>query len=139
MTSDVTLQCAICEETADDPRLLSQCMPCGRTFHLNPFNTEEHKDCGDAVIGPSQGVEFWCQVCIEEMNTEVAAHPPDLRAQLEELSSPGGLFPRPAPPRPSPSPAASAAPERDTAPTREAPPRRNRPAARRRYRKLNRE
>jgi hypothetical protein len=133
MTSDVTLQCAICEETADDPRLLSQCMPCGRTFHLNPFNTEEHKDCGDAVIGPSQGVEFWCLVCLEEMNTEVAAHPPDPRAQLEELSAPGGLFPIPAPTQTSaPTPAAS------PAPTRDAPRRRNRPAARRRYRKLNR-
>lgn len=129
MTSDTTLQCAICGDAVADQRLVSECVNCNRTFHLNPYNSGDHRDCGDAIIGPSQGVEFWCQICLEQLETEAAANRPDPRAALDELAAPGALFPRPdgneaAPPAPPPA--------------RDAPPRRGRTPARRRYRRIDR-
>ena len=86
MTSEATLQCAICGETADDPRLVTECLSCSRTFHLNPYNDDQHKDCGDALIGPTQGVEFWCEACLSRLNEEMSAHPPDPRSVIDDLA-----------------------------------------------------
>ncbi len=137
MTSEATADCAICGEGADDPRLLSECLSCGRAFHLNPYNSDEHRDCGDAIIGPTQGVEFWCESCIAQLDAEISANPTDPRAALDQLAAPGGLLlPSNAPP--IPAPAAAPAPTAPAPQAREAPPRRARAPRARRYRRINR-
>ena len=87
MTSDVTYQCAICDETVEDGRLVAECMACTRTFHLNPYSKGEYKDCGDAIIGPTEGVEFWCQDCLAELDAEATANQPDPRAFLDDVAA----------------------------------------------------
>jgi hypothetical protein len=147
MTSETTLLCAICGDATDDPRLLSECMSCDRTFHLNPYNNKEHRDCGDAIIGPTQGVEFWCQLCLEELNAELSASQPDPRAMLDQLAGPAelrGLVQRPAPVAPPaavPAPPAPPAPATSNAPSDQPPaappPRRDRAEPRKRYRRID--
>lgn len=142
MTSDVMTECGMCGEGVDDPRLLSECLSCGQAFHLNPYNSGEHRDCGDAIIGPTQGVEFWCGSCIERLEAELSANPVDPRAALDQLAAPGGLLlraPAAEPTEPTSAPAA-APPTPATAKTteRDAPPRRARPERGRRYRRIDR-
>lgn len=130
MTSSVMTTCDICGESAAEPQLFSECIICSRTFHLNPYNNDEHKDCGDAIIGESEGIEFWCGSCLEELHKNVSAQPVDPREALEELAAPSELYPRRAP-----APAAQSAPTPE--PSREAPPRRERSTPRKRYRRID--
>jgi hypothetical protein len=130
MTSDTDLQCAICGEAADDPRLVTECMSCSRTFHLNPFNDGEHRDCGDALIGPTQGVEFWCEPCLTRLNEEMSAHPPDPRGVVDNLAIPPEILQQRREQQAAEQPAAGPPPN---AP----PPRRARTRPAKRYRRVD--
>jgi len=136
MTSE-TLLCAICDESVEDARLISECIGCSRSFHLNPYSGGDHKDCGDALIGPTQGVEFWCRVCIEQVDAEMAANPPDQRAMLDQLAAPGGTLvmggQAPSIATPQRREAASGA----TSKTGTPPPRRARTQPPKRYRRID--
>lgn len=138
MTSDTTLLCVICGDSTDDARLVTECISCSRTFHLNPFNDKEHKDCGDALIGPTQGVEFWCESCIAVLNAEANANPPDPRAMIDDVAVPADLFPQG---RPGATPAsttpASEAPSDAPARTGAPPARRGRTGPAKRYRRID--
>lgn len=68
MIADSTT-CEICDETAET-ELLQECFECGRTFHLNPYNNRPGKDCGDALIGASFGVHYYCTPCLEAASGE---------------------------------------------------------------------
>jgi predicted nucleic acid-binding Zn-ribbon protein len=62
-------RCEICGEDGA-AELLQDCFHCGRRYHLNPYNNQPGKDCGDAVIGASLGVHYLCDVCLEELSEE---------------------------------------------------------------------
>lgn len=133
MTTSPSLQCHVCGDTAEQENLISECLSCSRPFHLNPYNSGDHKDCGDAVIGPSSGIEFWCNPCLTALDeAERASETSDPRAILDRLSGADQLLPpaRPAVPEmPAPhAPAASDAPP---------PARRGRTGAPRRYRRID--
>jgi len=130
MTNSVTTTCDICNESGEDARLFSECIICSRMFHLNPYNNDEQKDCGDAIVGESEGIEFWCGSCLEELHKNLSAQPIDPREALEELAAPSELFPRR-----THVPAAQASPPAE--PSREAPPRRARSTPRKRYRRID--
>jgi hypothetical protein len=107
VTTQQSLQCHVCGDTADNEALISECLNCSRSFHLNPYNSGDHKDCGDAVIGPSSGIEFWCNPCltsIEEAERDAGTNDP--RAILDHLSG-ADQFLRPSRPEVSSTPAAA--------------------------------
>ncbi len=113
-------RCSVCEAVESDPALLSDCFSCGERFHLNPYSNREEKDCGDAWIGLSLGVEFHCGRCIESG----ASRPPEEEGMIGGPASPAA--PTAAPPAPP-----------SDAPAADAPPaRRPRRASGRRYRRL---
>jgi hypothetical protein len=64
MAEALELRCALCGEAVEERALLADCLSCGRLFHLNPFASRPGKDCGDAQIGPSLGVETFCDDCL---------------------------------------------------------------------------
>ena len=139
MTTELSLQCHVCGELADEEKLISECLNCSRPFHLNPYNTGDYKDCGDAVIGPSSGIEFWCNPCLEAVEeAELAAGANDPRAMLDKLSGADQLVPPPPmtaeriPPQPPEPPAPPPA-----APSDAPPPRRGRTTRPRRYRRID--
>ncbi|MBT5774323.1 MAG: hypothetical protein HOH95_08100 [Dehalococcoidia bacterium] len=152
MTTQQSLQCHVCEDTADNEALISECLNCSRPFHLNPYNSGDHKDCGDAVIGPSSGIEFWCNPCLTSIEeAERAAGTNDPRAILDQLSG-ADQFLRPLRPDTSSTPAATQtipdepAPNEDTpappsgtpsTPSDSPPARRSRSTAPRRYRRID--
>ena len=120
--------CWICGLAESDPRLLQDCFECGNPFHLNPRADIEGRDCGDAWIGESLGVEYYCQTCIDRLQAEsMGQHvdPATARyAGLIQAMTPGG----PALATPVPPARARAS---------ELPPRPLRPRTRRRYRRLD--
>lgn len=120
-------RCSVCDAVESDPALLSDCYSCGQRFHLNPYSNREERDCGDAWIGETLGVEFHCGRCIESG----AARPPggEAMGQLEAMMGGSGS--------PATQPAASPAPPSE-APASDTPPaRRPRRASSRRYRRLD--
>ncbi len=117
-------RCVICEQVEPDERLLERCFLCDNLFHLNPRNDVEGIDHGDAWIGPSLGVHFYCQGCIEQMDAMERGELGD-PAQAAQLAA-GQLTPG-APPAASP-------PSTDDRP----PPRPARAQLRRRYRRIDR-
>lgn len=134
MTSETTLLCAVCGETADDAKLVTECMSCSRTFHLNPYNDSDHRDCGDALIGPTQGVEFWCEPCLTRLNEEMSANPPDPRSMIDDLAVPAEFQEL----RRKREAAAQQQPETaDEARPGAPPPRRARSRPAKRYRRIN--
>ena len=105
MRAPADLTCAVCGETAEAATLLAECFECDRWFHLNPYSNQPGKDCGDAVIGPTDGIETTCNECIEAAERRrVAALGPD-RAKAEGLAGTvlGGQVPLP-PARPGQAP-----------------------------------
>ena len=144
MTTELSLQCHICGELAEDEKFISECLNCSRPFHLNPFNSGGHKDCGDAVIGPSSGIEFWCNSCLAALEeAERAAGANDPRAALDRLSGADQLVPprpaaskAPAPAEDSPASTPSYAPPPSTS-EQTPPPRRGRTTSPRRYRRID--
>ena len=64
MSNEMTT-CEICDEESS-LELLQHCFSCNRSYHLNPFSNKPGKDCGDAVIGESLGVYYYCHDCLEQ-------------------------------------------------------------------------
>jgi len=93
------LTCAVCGEAAESAIWLSECFRCVRPFHLNPYNNQPGKDCGDAVLGGDAGVETYCNDCTEaELRAAEAAVGRD-RARAESMvrSLHGDQLPLPPP------------------------------------------
>lgn len=107
-TPEQVQRCAVCGEDEPDAALLELCFSCNEQFHLNPRNDVEGIDHGDAWIGPTLGVYFYCQSCIDCMDAEE-------RAEMGGPSQPS----QPAAPPPPPV-------------------RRTRPQRQRRYRRIDR-
>lgn len=131
MTGD-PVTCFVCGQLEADLRNVQQCFNCGNDFHLNPRNDVPGVDCGDAWIGESLGLEYFCQVCIDEMQHQSMRGAPDAttarHAEMMQAIAPS--FPG-APP--APMLASAEAPARRGEP----PPKRQRPPVRRRYRRID--
>jgi hypothetical protein len=125
--SDGSTGCAVCGQAEPDARLLQNCFECGNPFHLNPRTDVAGKDCGDAWIGESLGVEYYCQTCIDAMQAHSMMPQPDPAtaryAAVIQAMTPG-----------APGPAAPTQPARARAD--ELPPKPERPRVRRRYRRI---
>lgn len=123
------LPCKVCGEIEEDPRNRQECFDCGGVFHLNPRNDLPGKDCGDAWIGESLGLEYFCQDCIDLQQAEAMqaqggdAAAARIGAMMQALE-PGGALRAPQPPTPS------------GAPRSPRPPRPQRPKSPRRYRRV---
>jgi len=65
MADDLT--CAVCAESVADAGLLSECISCGKFFHLNPRADVEGIDCGDVWTGGPEApaLQFHCRPCID--------------------------------------------------------------------------
>lgn len=122
-------RCIVCEQVEPDERLLERCFRCDNPFHLNPRNDVEGIDHGDAWIGPTLGVVFYCGTCIDAMDAEErtqAGDPAQAAAQLIADQVGAALPPAPTSPSSPPQPSEDAPPPR---PARDAP--------RRRYRRID--
>ncbi len=131
MTGD-PVTCFVCGQLEADLRNIQQCFNCGNDFHLNPRNDLPGIDCGDAWIGESLGLEYYCQLCIDQMQRESMHGAPDAttarHAEMMQAIAPS-------------YPGAPSAPMLDVSPTPsrhgEPPPKRERPRVRRRYRRID--
>lgn len=117
-------RCEICGVVETNGDLISQCFGCQRNFHLNPRSDTEGIDCGDALIGPALGIEFYCQDCIAVIEGRA-------EAQLADPDAP--------PCAPPTAPAITPPTTPPTAPRSDLPPRRATGPPRRRYRRIDRE
>lgn len=109
-------RCEVCGREGE-AHLLQSCFECGADFHLNPRNDVDGIDCGDAWIGESLGVHFYCQRCIDGMDAETRG------VQGDPSYAQAGMMP--------PQPPSQAQGEQGP------PPRRARPERRRRYRRID--
>lgn len=60
---DVTV-CGICGD-ASDPSPIVKCIQCRTPFHLRLRDDLPGRDCGDAIMGESMGIEMICNGCID--------------------------------------------------------------------------
>lgn len=80
------LTCAVCSEAAESAVWLSECFDCGRPFHLNPYNNQPGKDCGDAMFGAeSVGIETRCGDCLSAKQRLLEAAVGPARARAEAM------------------------------------------------------
>ncbi len=91
--------CGICGEVEETP--LVECFECGIRFHLAVRKDQPGKDCGDAILGESMGVEMICNNCIDLRRVG-----DDAGANLMGLYNAmvGGQLPTPRPAAPAPPP-----------------------------------
>jgi len=130
--SDEGQRCVVCEQIEPNERLLERCFSCDNTFHLNPRNDIEGLDHGDAWIGPTLGVVFYCGTCIEAMDAQQRTEAGDPAQAAAQLMA-GQLGVELPPAAPSPAPTAPPATPAEDAP----PPRPQRDTPRRRYRRID--
>lgn len=133
--SDVRL-CDVCGLAVEDARLIQQCFSCDRWFHLNPRQDVDGIDCGDAWLGQNLGVEYYCQVCIDEQRDEaLAAHGGDAgrlaQHEVMQMVTPGAMMP------PASTPPPSRRATRRDGDAASPPPKPVRTPRRRRYRRLD--
>ncbi|MCC6236937.1 MAG: hypothetical protein IT299_05105 [Dehalococcoidia bacterium] len=130
MTGDPAT-CSVCGQLEVDPRNVQQCFNCGNDFHLNPRNDVPGIDCGDAWIGESLGLEYYCQVCIDRLQAESMQGAPDAttarHAEMMQAIAPSYPGAPSAPTLATPTPARRGEP----------PPKRERTRVRRRYRRID--
>jgi hypothetical protein len=119
-------RCVVCEQVEPNERLLERCFRCDNPFHLNPRNDVDGIDHGDAWIGPTLGVVFYCGTCIDAMDAQERTEAGDPAQAAAQLMA--GQLGAALPPAPSPQPQPS-----EDAP----PPRPARDAPRRRYRRID--
>lgn len=120
--------CSVCGKLEADLRNVQQCFSCGADFHLNPRNDQPGIDCGDAWIGESLGLEYFCQSCIDRLQAEsMQGHGSATTARHAEMMQ--AIAPT--------FPGAPPAPSLATGRTSEPPPKRVRPRTRRRYRRID--
>lgn len=129
------LTCAVCAESVADAGLLSECISCGMSFHLNPRADVEGIDCGDVWTGgpESPALQFHCRPCIDR-----AHGAEDAAVAAEAPAVPPGMPPLPpgAPPEMLAAMAGWAKPdEAATDAPLPVPPR----ARRRRFRRVDRD
>lgn len=86
--------CGICGDAGDATPVVD-CIECLTVFHLNLRNDGPGKDCGDAILGESMGVEMICNNCIDlrRAGSDPAANLLGMYAAMT-----GGQLPPPAPP-----------------------------------------
>lgn len=127
-------RCAICGVPEDVPAMLTTCFDCGEPYHLNPFSNRPGIDCGDAVLGETLGVHFYCQRCLDRLDAEAAGKPPppEDAAYARAEAAIGAIHGTslPLPPHTAPPAAQPAAP---------APRPGHAPRPRRRYRRIDRD
>ena len=90
MTNSNARKCHVCSSSVAQHSLAEQCIMCSNYFCLNPYNSDEFRDCGDAIIGPSMGVEYWCEPCLEKLNVteeENSSTPPLIFGQISQESN----------------------------------------------------
>ena len=90
MTNSNARKCHVCSSSVEQHSLAEQCIMCSNYFWLNPYNSDEFRDCGDAIIGPSMGVEYWCEPCLEKLNVteeENSSTPPLIFGQISQESN----------------------------------------------------
>ena len=90
MTNSNARKCHVCSSSVEQHSLAEQCIMCSNYFCLNPYNSDEFRDCGDAIIGPSMGVEYWCEPCLEKLNVteeENSSTPPLIFGQISQESN----------------------------------------------------
>ena len=90
MTNSNARKCHVCSSSVAQHSLAEQCFMCSNYFCLNPYNSDEFRDCGDAIIGPSMGVEYWCEPCLEKLNVteeENSSTPPLIFGQISQESN----------------------------------------------------
>ena len=130
-------RCLVCNEIEPDRSLLEVCFQCDNLFHLNPRNDTDGLDHGNAWLGETLGVQFYCQTCIDVMDAEARLASGDpANAILQQLTA-AGMAPPPATPPSTGSPAPSEPAAELPTSRSEPPPRRERPARRRRYRRID--
>jgi hypothetical protein len=128
-TEGKRFRCEVCGRE-EETRLLQSCFECGADFHLNPRNDVDGIDCGDAWIGESLGVHFYCQRCIDRMDAETRGVRGDPSYAQAGMMPPGMAGPGLSPP---PMPEMPPQLQGEQGP----PPRRARPERRRRYRRID--
>ena len=91
--------CGICGDI-DDPSPVVQCIQCLTPFHLRLRSDLPGKDCGDAILGESMGLEMICNNCIDlqRAGDDPGANMLSMFAAMSE----GRLVPPASPPRPQP-------------------------------------
>lgn len=100
--------CGICNEVEETP--LVECIQCSIKFHLALFKDRPGKDCGDAILGESMGVEMLCNNCIalERAGSDAGANLLSLHNAMTEGRLPPPIAPVDAtaarPPRPAADP-----------------------------------
>ena len=117
-----TKVCGICGD-ANDPTPVVLCIQCLTPFHLSLRKDQPGKDCGDAILGESMGVEMICNRCIDEQRA--GADPGADMLSMFAAMSEGRLVPpmsaaappeppvvQPRPQRPAPAPATDDRPRR---------------------------
>ena len=90
MTNSNARKCHVCSSSVAQHSLAEQCIMCSNYFCLNPYNSDEFRDCGDAIIGPSMGVECWCEPGLEKLNVteeENSSTPPLIFGQISQESN----------------------------------------------------
>lgn len=87
--------CGICGDATDATPIVL-CIECLTPFHLRLRKDESGKDCGDAILGDSMGIEMICNNCIGERRT--GADPGSTMLSMFAAMTEGRLVP-PEPPR----------------------------------------
>lgn len=107
--------CGICGDATDATPIVL-CIECLTPFHLRLRKDESGKDCGDAILGDSMGIEMICNNCIGERRTDT--DPGSTMLSMFAAMTEGRLVP-PEPPRVPRQPEAPLAPP--ARPSRSAP------------------
>ena len=92
--------CGICGD-ADEPTPVVECIECLLAFHLTMRKDRPGKDCGDAILGESMGVEMICNNCIDLRRT---GDDPSGNLLGMYAAMTGGMLPAPVPPAAGPAP-----------------------------------
>ncbi len=123
--------CGICGD-ASDPTPVVVCIECLTPFHLRLRKDEPGKDCGDAILGDSMGIEMICSNCIGERR--LGADPGNTMLSMFAAMTEGRLVPPEAPRAPRQPDAPQIPPARPSRPA-PAPAAEDRP--RRRFRRID--
>lgn len=132
---DDVLVCEICGD-ATDPSPVVKCIRCRTPFHLRLRDDLPGRDCGDAIMGDSMGIEMICNRCIDLQRS--GADPGEDMLSMFAAMTEGRLeLPRSARPEP-PQPAPGVTPSASPPPARPTPKPADDDRPRRRFRRIDR-
>lgn len=103
--------CEICGD-ANDPSPIVKCIQCRSPFHLRLRDDLPGRDCGDAVMGESMGIEMICNNCINLQRA--GADPGEDMLSMFAAMTEGRLVP--------PSPPAQTRPQPPVSPSQQVRP-----------------